>query len=105
MMIRLRVLRSDRPDVVLAECESPCLPTRGEMMQLDTVDGEGLPNGPSTLWRVVSVTMHVPSVLSSAPSDGGRLRVREVEVYVLPDSGLADLLARHESKALTESAI
>jgi hypothetical protein len=104
-MIRLRVLRYDRPDVVLAECESLCLPVRGEILQLDTVDAEGEMAGPSTLWRVVSVTIHVPSVLSSRPRDGSALKVRVVEVNVVPDSGLADLLQRREAATMTESAI
>ena len=104
-MIRLRVLRYDRPDVVLAECDSPVLPVRGEVLQLDTVDAEGLPAGPSTLWRIISVTVHVPSVLSSRPKDGSPLAVRQVEVNVVPDSGLADLLQRREQATMTESAI
>lgn len=104
-MIRLRVLRHDRPDLVLAECDSEVLPTRGEVLQLDTVDADGAPAGPSTLWRVVSVTMHVPSILSARPRDGAQLCVRMVEVNVVPDSGLADLLSRHEAEKMTESAI
>jgi hypothetical protein len=104
-MIHLRVLRFDRQDVVLAECDSPVLPMRGEIMQLDTLDVDGNPAGPSTLWRVVSVTMHVPSVLSAARSDGTKLRVQQVEVYVQPDSGLADLLERRVHATMTESAI
>lgn len=105
MTIRLRVLRADRPELVLAECDSPCLPVRGEVLQLDTEDESGGPAGPSTLWRVVSVTMHVPSVLSSMPKDGSPLRVRTVEVSVLPDHGLADLLQRREAQTMSESAI
>ena len=104
-MVHLRVLRYDRPDVVLAECDSPCIPVRGEVMQLDTVDAQGLLSGPSTLWRVVSVTMHVPSVLSAKPHDGSPLSVKIVEVNVVPDSGLADLLQRREAATMTESAI
>lgn len=104
--IRLRVLRADRPELVLAECDSPVLPVRGEVLQLDTVDPDGEPAGPSTLWRVVSVTMHVPSVLSSKPANGAELCVRQVEVSVVPDSGLADLLQRRDAEQLrTESAI
>ena len=104
-MIHLRVLRYDRPDVVLAECESHVLPVRGEVLQLDTVDAEGALAGNSTLWRVISVTIHVPSVLSSPPRDGSPLRVHIVEVNVVPDSGLADLLQRREAATMTESAI
>ena len=104
-MIHLRVLRADRQDVVLAECDSPVLPVRGEIMQLDTLDDHGQPAGPSTLWRVISVTMHVPSVLSASRVDGEKLRVHQVEVYVQPDSGLADLLERRASATMTESAI
>lgn len=104
-MIRLRVLRYDRPDVVLAECDSPVLPVRGEVLQLDTLDTEGAPAGPSTLWRIISVTVHVPSIMSSRPTDGSSLCVRQVEVNVVPDSGLADLLERREAATMTESAI
>ena len=104
-MIRLRVMRYDRPDLVLADCESSCLPVRGEVIQLDTVDADGNLSGPSTLWRVVSVTVHIPSVLSSQPKDGSRLGVRVAEVNVVPDSGLADLLQRREAATMTESAI
>lgn len=91
--------------MVLAECDSPVLPVRGEALQLDMLDAQGGAAGPSTLWRVVSVTIHVPSMLSAQPSDTAPHRVRTVEVYVLPDNGLADLLGRHEAKAMTESAI
>jgi hypothetical protein len=104
-MIHLRVLRSDRQDVVLAECDSPVLPMRGEIMQLDTLDSDGAPAGASTLWRVVSVTMHVPSVRSAARTDGEKLRVQQVEVYVQPDSGIADLLERRAQATMSESAI
>ena len=44
---------------------------------------------PSTLWRVVSVTVHVPSIASSRPPDGSPLAVKRVEV-----SGVARRLAR-----------
>ena len=104
-MIRLRVLRYDRSDVLLAECESPVVPARGETLQLDTLDGDGGPAGPSTLWRVMSVTIHVPSLQSQAPRDGSALCVRQVEVNVMPDNGLADLVHRQDAARMTESAI
>ena len=87
-MVTLRVVRHDRPDMLLAQCESPCLPVRGEVLQLDSVDADGVPIRPSTLWRIVSVTLHIPSTHSSAPRDGSPLRVRLVEVAVLPDVAL-----------------
>ena len=46
---------------------------------------------PSTLWRIVAVTVHVPSLNSSAPDDGTALCVRTVEVSVLPDVSLPAL--------------
>ena len=87
-MVTLRVVRHDRPDMLLAQCESTCLPVRGEALQLDSVDADGVPIRPSTLWRIVSVTLHIPSTHSSAPRDGSPLRVRLVEVAVLPDVAL-----------------
>src|SRR3982751_5175470 len=40
------------------------------------------------VWRLVAVTVHVPSLQSAAPLDGTPLRVRTVEVSVLPDVSL-----------------
>ena len=71
-MFTLRVVRHDRHELVLAECQSTVVPARGEVIQLDTLDREGEPARPSTLWRVVSVTLHIPSLASSAPGDGTR---------------------------------
>jgi hypothetical protein len=87
-MVTLRVLRHDRTEQLLAECVSACIPARGEVIQLDTIDENGEPFKPSTLWRVVAVTMHVPSRESRAPRDGSPLAVRIVEVSVLPDVAL-----------------
>jgi hypothetical protein len=84
-MVTLRVVRHDRPDTLLAQCDSSCVPARGEVLQLDSIDADGVPIRPSTLWRIVSVTLHIPSVHSLAPRDGSPLRVRTVEVAVLPD--------------------
>src|SRR3954464_13904439 len=84
-MFTLRIVRRDRNEQVLAECESACVPARGEVIQLDTLDREGEQSRPSTIWRVVGVTLHVPSVASSAPRDGTPLAVKLVEVSVLPD--------------------
>lgn len=101
-MITLRVTRHDRNEQLLAECESAVLPARGEVLQLDTVESDGSMSRPSTMWRVVAVTVHVPSLHSCAPDDGTPLRVRTVEVSVLPDVSL--LPALHQAEAmLTES--
>ena len=57
-----------------------CMPARGEVLQLDTMDAGGEMSRPSTLWRVVSVTVHVPSLASTSPRDGSPLAVKLVEV-------------------------
>ncbi len=90
-MINLRVTRHDRNEQLLAECQSAVLPARGEVLQLDTVESDGSMTRPSTLWRVVAVTVHVPSLQSSRPNDGTPLCVRTVEVSVLPDVSLPAL--------------
>lgn len=90
-MITLRVTRHDRNEQLLAECQSHVIPARGEVLQLDTVESDGSMSRPSTLWRIVAVTMHVPSLNSSAPNDGTTLSVRTVEVSVLPDVSLPAL--------------
>ena len=102
-MITLRIVRHDRTEQVLAECQSSCLPARGEVVQLDTLDASGAPSRPSTLWRVVGVTVHVPSLQSAAPADGSALQVRTVEVSVLPDMALEPSFAQHEAQILSES--
>src|SRR6476661_10410432 len=101
-MITLRVTRHDRNEQLLAECRSPVIPARGEVLQLDTVESDGSMSRPSTLWRIVAVTVHVPSLNSSAPDDGTALCVRTVEVSVLPDISLPAL---HQSaeQVLAES--
>lgn len=98
VMITLRVTRHDRNEQLLAECESAVLPARGEVLQLDTVESDGTMSRPSTMWRVIAVTVHVPSLHSSAPDDGTPLRVRTVEVSVLPDVSL--LPALHQAEAI-----
>jgi hypothetical protein len=90
---------------VLAECLSLCVPTRGEVLQLDTVDEHGDKTRPSTLWRVVSVTLNVPSVNSVPPSDGAALAVRSVEVAVLPDVSLIPDFAAAAEQVLSESRL
>ena len=102
-MVTLRVVRHDRHEQVLAECLSTCVPARGEVLQLDTVDEHGEKSRPSTMWRVVSVTLHVPSLNSSQPLQG-ELAVRRVEVTVLPDVSLVPEFA-HKAAAeiLSES--
>ncbi len=102
-MTNLRIIRHDRQDHVLAECQSIVVPARGEVVQLDVVDGRGEVTGPSTLWRVVSVTVHVPSLSSSAPEDGSPLCVRTVEVAVLPDVAPIPELAQAAEHILSES--
>lgn len=104
-MITLRVVRHDRHDQLLAECPSACLPARGEVLQLDVTDRNGEPAGPSTLWRVVSVTLHVPSLRSQPPADGSGLMVRVAEVAVLPDSELPAAHVLRERSALSESIL
>jgi hypothetical protein len=102
-MVTLRVVRRGRQEQMLAECLSPVIPARGEVVQLETVDSDGTPTRPSTLWRVVSVTVHVPSLASSGPADGAPLSVRRVEVSVLPDVAILPELAAQEAEILSES--
>jgi len=101
-MVNLRVVRHDR-DQVLAECGSTVIPARGEVLQLDTLDETGEKSKPSTIWRVVSVTLHVPSLASSAQANGSRLAVRQVEVSVLPDVAFVPEFAAAAEKILSES--
>jgi hypothetical protein len=102
-MITLRVLKRGRQEQLLAECMSTVIPARGEVVQLETIDAEGIPTRPSTLWRVVSVTVHVPSLASSQPLDGSPLAVRTVEVSVLPDVAILPELAAQQAEILSES--
>ena len=102
-MVTLRVVRHDRHEQVLAECQSAVLPARGEVVQLDTLGSTGEPTRPSTLWRVVSVTVHVPSLGTSAPADGTPTSVRVVEVAVLPDIALVPEFEAAAEKILSES--
>ncbi|MBA3671449.1 MAG: hypothetical protein H0W68_05435 [Gemmatimonadaceae bacterium] len=102
-MITLRVTRHDRNELLLAECQSSVIPARGEVLQLDTVESDGSMHRPSTMWRIVAVTMHVPSHQSSAPLDGSPLRVRTIEVSVLPDVSLLPALHQSAEEVLSES--
>lgn len=102
-MITLRVTRHDRNEQLLAECESDVLPARGEVLQLDTVEGDGSMTRPSTMWRIVAVTVHVPSLQSTAPFDGSPLRVQRAEVSVLPDVSLLPALHHSAEQVLSES--
>ena len=102
-MISLRVTRHDRNEQLLADCQSEVLPARGEVLQLDTVESDSSMSRPSTMWRVVSVTVHVPSVNSSAPYGGEPLRVKTVEVSVLPDVSLLPALHQAAEEVLAES--
>ena len=102
-MITIRVTRHDRNEMLLAECQSDVIPARGEVLQLDTIESDGTMSRPSTMWRIVGVTMHVPSLQSSAPSDGRPLRVRTVEVSVLADVSLLPALHEAAEQILAES--
>ena len=102
-MVTLRIVRHDRNEHVLSECQSDVVPASGEVLQLDTVDERGEMSRPSTLWRVVSVTVHVPSLASSRPSDGSPLCVKRVEVTVLPDVTLVPEFAAAAAQILSES--
>ena len=104
-MVTLRVVRHDRHEQVLAECQSPVVPARGEVIQLDTTDRSGEMSRPSTLWRVVSVTLHIPSLASSPPADGTSLAVRRVEVSVLPDMAFSTELEAAAAQILSESKL
>jgi hypothetical protein len=101
-MFTLRVVRHDRNEQVLAECKSTCLPARGEVLQLDTLDHTGERSRPSTMWRVVAVTLHVPS-LASSPSKNTSLSVQLVEVSVLPDVAVLHELSSAAQEILSES--
>jgi hypothetical protein len=101
-MVTLRVVRHDR-DQLLAECQSTVIPVSGEVVQLDTTDAAGEKSRPSTMWRVVSVTLHIPSLASQRPQDGRALSVQQVEVSVLPDVTLVPEFAAAAEQILSES--
>jgi hypothetical protein len=103
-MITLRVTRHDRNEALLAECQSSVIPARGEVLQLDIVEADGNPSR-GTMWRVIAVTVHVPSLQSAAPLDGMPLRVRLVEVSVLPDVSLLPALEAAAEEVLSESRL
>ena len=102
-MITLRVTRHDRNEQLLADCQSTVIPARGEVLQLDTVEADGTMSRPSTMWRIVGVTIHVPSLHSSPPATGDPLEVRTVEVSVLPDVSLLPALHQAAEQVLAES--
>jgi hypothetical protein len=102
-MFTLRVSRHDRGDQILAECQSACVPARGEVLQLDTIDRDGEQIRPSTMWRVVSVTLHVPSLASPRAKDGSPATVQLVEVAVLPDVAVLHDLSSAAQEILSES--
>ena len=102
-MITLRVTRHDRNEQLLAECLSGVIPARGEVLQLDTLESDGSMHRPSTMWRIIAVTVHVPSLHSSAPLNGEALRVRTVEVSVLPDVSLLPNFQLAAEEVLAES--
>jgi hypothetical protein len=103
-MITLRVTRHDRNEALLAECLSDVIPARGEVLQLDTLEADGNTSR-GTMWRVVAVTVHVPSLQSAAPLDGVPLRVRLVEVSVLPDVSLLPAMEAAAAEVLSESRL
>jgi hypothetical protein len=103
-MITLRVTRHDRNEALLAECQSAVIPARGEVLQLDTLDADGSVSR-GTMWRIVAVTIHVPSLQSAAPLGGEPLRVRTVEVSVLPDVSLLPALHAAAAEVLSESRL
>lgn len=102
-MFTLRISRHDKSDQVLAECQSLVVPARGEVLQLDTTDRNGEMTRPSTMWRVVAVTLHVPSLASIGPKDGSPLKVQLVEVTVLPDVAVLHELSSAAQEILSES--
>lgn len=104
-MITLRVTRHDRNEQLLAECQSAVIPARGEVLQLDTAEADGSINRSSTMWRIIAVTIHVPSLHSAAPLDGMPLRVRTVEVSVLPDVSLLPGVMHSAEAMLAESRL
>jgi hypothetical protein len=55
------------------------------------------------MWRVVSVTLHVPSLASEPPRDGSQISVRLVEVAVLPDVAVLHELTSAAQEILSES--
>ena len=103
-MVNLRVVRHDR-EQVLAECQSSVIPSSGEVLKLDTTNATGEKVRPSTMWRVVAVTLHVPSLASSKPQDGSPLCVQQVEVAVLPDVTLVPEFAAAAERILSESKL
>ncbi|MEO9183877.1 MAG: hypothetical protein ABI467_10330 [Kofleriaceae bacterium] len=102
MSITLRVTRHDRNEQILADCMSDVIPARGEVLQLDTMDSDGTTRL-STMWRIVAVTIHVPSLQSAAPFTGQPLSVRTVEVSVLPDVSMLPALHHAAEQVLAES--
>ena len=40
-MVTMRVVRHDRHEQVLADCQTAVIPARGEVIQLDTTDASG----------------------------------------------------------------
>ncbi|MGH7668523.1 MAG: hypothetical protein ACRENQ_03440 [Gemmatimonadaceae bacterium] len=102
-MFTLRVARHEQPDRVLAECSSHVLPSCGETLFLDTLDADGTLTGPITCWRVVSVSLHVPSIRSARRRDGRPHQVDLVDVTIRPDVvNMADL-TQAAQESLTES--
>ena len=102
MSITLRVTRHDRNEQLLAECLSDVIPARGEVLQLDTLESDGTSHH-STMWRIVAVTIHVPSLHSAAQASGGPLMVKTVEVSVLPDVSMLPALHHAAEEVLAES--
>ena len=102
-MITLRVTRHDRNEQLLAECDSAVIPARGEVLQLDSLESDGHTTRVSTMWRIVAVTIHVPSLQSAPLLNGSGHRVRVVEVSVIPDVSLLPALHHSAEQILAES--
>jgi hypothetical protein len=98
-MVIMRVVRHDRHEQVLAECQSTVLPVRGEAIQLDTVDESGEQSRPSTIWND-SESRRITWRRSARPPRGGSaLTVASgVGVSVLPDVALVPELPPPRSR-------
>ena len=103
-MVTLRVVRHDRHDQVLAECQSTVLPVRGEVLQLDTI-GCGrrkVPAEHDVAGRVGHAARAVVRVATAARRSTA-VASSSVEVAVLPDVALVPEFAAAAEQILSES--